>query len=322
MQFIPTTQTQLDRLKDRAKSLRNQYDRLGHARDAAAKEMGYTDYHHAIHCASLTAAQSSVAAVGLGTGDLRQIDLAIDRLAELLAGDPAVDLSNPGVRAAMQRFQGLRTASLLAKAWFTERPRTFFRDALHDFDAFGGDEFPPTVANKSPAQRDQAHRLWTALLDDRRSAAFHLLYSYAYMKQFACYAAGLQKMRPGDPVYSVNERLLVVMQAVIESRDADEALDYIQGAADELMPREMNISIHTGAEDYERPSTWWSRIQAGVAIQMAGVCSILPFDLLAAHLVKGATGKLPFTPLYTPTAPAIRDSYLRLAKERWMALPQ
>lgn len=322
MHFIPTTQTQLDRLKDRAKCLRGQHDRLGHARDAAAREFGYSDYHHALHCATLTAGQrSSAAGIGVHAVDLRHIELAIEHLAEFLAGDPAVDLNNAVVRTCMETFEGLRTAGQLAKVWVTKTPEAFFVGAVRDFDAFGSDDFPPTVSNKNAAQRDAARLLWSALLEPQRSSAFHLLYCYCFIKVFASYAAGMRHMRRDEPVYSVNRHLCEVMQTVMETSTASEALDYIHGPADDLMPRAMNIDIHTGKEDYAVPSTWWSRVQAGVAINMAGTCSILPFTQISEYMTKGATGKMPFIPLYSPRDTALRESYVRTAKERWQDLP-
>ena len=319
MHFIPTTQTQLDRLKRRAKDLRGQFDRLGHARDAAAKELGYSDFHHAVHCAALTAAQRAASPKCPDFED-RLTARAIERLVDMLTGDPAIDLGNTRVRAAMQDFQGLRVAGLLAKGWIAENPRAFFNDALIDFDLFHGEDFPPTIPNTGAQQRERGYRLWAALLDEQHGSTYHTLYCYAYMKVFAGYDAGLCQMSRGDPVYAVNGRLLTVMQLVMERRGVDDALDLIQELADELMPSDMNVSVRTGEMDTEHMSSWWSRIQAKVSIEMAGVCSILPFDMIATQLASGAVGRLPFALLYSPTSSAIRKSYVAEAMARWSAL--
>lgn len=55
-------------------------------------------------------------------------------------------------------------------------------------------------------------------------------------------------------------------------------------------------------------------------MEMAGVCSILPFDLLAAQIASGATGKPPLALLYSPRLPQHRESFLEVAKLRWSAL--
>ncbi len=321
MHFIPTTQTQLNRLKDRAKALRGQFERLGHARDAAAKELGYSDFHHAVHCAALTAAQRATTPQGCDTGDDRLLARAIERLRDLLTGDAAVDLNNPRVRTAMQDFQGLRVAGLLAKGQIAENPRAFFNDALIDFNVFHGEDFAPTISNSGALQRERGYRLWTALLDDLRSSTYHTLYCYAYMKVFASYAAGLGQMSPNDPAYAVSDKLLTVMQLVMECRGVDDALDIIQEKADELMPANMNVSARMSKMDMEHASSWWSRIQAMVSVEMAGVCSILPFDMIATQIASGAVGRLPFAPLYSPTSPALRKSYVDVARARWSQLP-
>jgi hypothetical protein len=320
MHFIPTTQTQLDRIKVRAKTLRSQFERLGNARDAVAKEMGYMDYHHAVHCASLTAIQRSAPHLGQAADGDPVITLAIARLRDLLTGDAAVDLGNPRVRAAMQDFQGLRVASLLAKASWAENPQGFFDDAVDDFNAFGSEDFPPTVSNSGPAQRKQGFRLWAALMDDKHSATYQMLYAYAYLKVFGNYAAWIAQTPRNDAAFPVGDKLLTVMQQVMERRGVDETLDFLHGPADELMPLDMNVSTHTGSMDLEHASTWWSRIQAMVSVEMAGVCSILPFDLLAAQIASGATGKLPFALLYSPRSPEHRESFLEVAKLRWSTL--
>lgn len=320
MHFIPTTQTQLDRIKVRAKSLRNQFERLGNARDAAAKEMGFEDYHHAVHCASLTATQRAALRPDQTAASDPVIRLAIARLGDLLAGDAAVDLGNPRVRAAMRDFQGLQVAGLLAKASWAENPHGFFDEAVNDFNAFGSDEFPPTVRNIGETQRGKGFRLWAALMDDKHGATYQMLYAYAYMKVFGSYAAGLAQMSRNDPAFPSGDKLLTVMQLLMERPSVDDALDFLHGPADELMPLDMNVSAHTGTMSTEHPSTWWSRIQAMVSVEMAGVCSILPFDLVAAQIASGATGKLPFTPLYSPISPNAREGYLEIAKLRWSEL--
>lgn len=300
MHFIPTSQTQLDRIK--------------------AKEMGYVDYHHAIHCASQTALQRSAATSN--AEDSRVIDVAIANLQGLLAGDAAVDMGNKRIRAAMDEFQGLRVAGLLAKAWFAENPSGLFKDSVNDFNILRGDDFPPRVANDSTSQLEQGYRLLSTLMSEQHSSAYHTLYSYAFMKVFASYAAGLAQMaRTGAP-YTVTNKLLSVMQFLLERRDVDEALDFVHGPADELMPRDMNINASTGALDTEHSSTWWSRIQSMVMIEMAGVCSVLPYDMLKEHLLNNGSARPPFTALYVPALPTLRESYIHAAKARWLALVQ
>lgn len=220
----------------------------------------------------------------------------------------------------MHDFQGLRVAGLLAKGQIADNPRTFFNDALIDFNVIHGEAFPPTVSNSGTRQRERGYRLWAALLDDLQSSTYHTLYCYAYMKVFASYAAGLGQMPRNDPAYAVSERLLTVMQLVMERRDVDDALDFIQEQADESMPANMNRNAHTDEMDTEHLSSWWSRIQAMVSVEMAGVCSILPFDMISTQLASGAVGRLPFAPLYSPTSPEIRKSYVDVAKARWSAL--
>lgn len=322
MKFIPTTLTQLNKIKDRAKELRPQFERLGHARDVAAREAGYDDFHHAFRCA----AGHGRRLTGVGThqsiaSETAIINLVLSRLEEVLVSDPAVDLRNPRVLAAMNDRQGLRTAALLTKAVHLAYGETYYAAALKDYNALATQGFPPANLNTSSDNRATAPALWQALQSEENAPAFHLLYSYCYIRIFSGYASWLNTADPGDAGRGTVEQLLYVMQVLMERSDADEALDFLHGPADELMPLEANRSVHTGQLDTDDRSTWWSRIQGAVSIEMVGTCSILPYAGLRKYIADGSNGRLPFALLYTPQDAKLLERYTVAARARWAALP-
>lgn len=313
MKYIATTATQLDQIKSRAKVLRPHFERLGHARDAAARESGFEDYHHAHWCALESARGTSRREdrhLGLAT-------YAISRLPEMLRRDPALNLDHPPVKQMLSKSGGLEIVRQELQPIHLNGGREYFRAAVHDYLQMVPD-FAPSVEYHHSEQMLVADSVWESLLRGDQAGSYDLLSGFAALKVLAGYMAFIEGVPASEASKQETRKLAALVHGLLAARSTDEAVELVFERGDVLMPREMNISIHTGKEDYEEPSSYWTRIAAAISIEMAGTISNLPFGLLQNQLDTQHLGApVPFFTMLMPTDSQLRRRYLEAARSRF-----
>lgn len=310
MKFIHTTQTVVDRIKAAGKLLRPKFDSLGHANDAAAVEAGYESYYHVRWCLDQTEKSDS------GDESTQSIvATSLRLLPAFLRLDPAVDMDSTAFRKAAMDA-GPRICAMEIRQIQLDGGQEYFKVGRADYRASNAGWLEPTEHHVKN-QMDLAYLVWRALLDDKHKKLYEELHLYSLLKMAAGYVRGMQGVEPGSAGHMTSNLLATLLVRIFHARTEEEARVVLQSPlATGLLPREMNIGIHTGQEDYESPSTYWSRAATGVSTTMIGSVAALPFGQL---LMLAPDARVPMTPLLIPADAELRSRFMLASKARWEA---
>lgn len=316
LKFIPTTATQLKRIKKRAKELRPLQTSLGHALDAAAKELGYDNYHHSVWCSSRPQAPNASRQADCADSQDALVQFAIRELPGILRNEMAVDLDQPDLRAIARESAGLQLSQLWVLHWARESDASYFDVAAADFREQQGN-WTAAAQFHSRMQHDLAAATWRALLEDVNQAAFAELHLFSFMTVFAGHLSALNLPLSREDA-AVSQKLAGLCNALLEAKTLEDAIEITEGPlGGAFMPYEMNV-LPNGMIDEEHSSTYWSRIGSQVAASVAGHVSRLPFKILQEHLPLAGKERLPHTWLTNHPDPETHVRMVEASRARWL----
>lgn len=309
MKSIPTTATAILKIKERARQLRDQHSSLGHARDAAANEAGYVDYHHVTTCAKESQASPKSVEV------LDFIRCALHVLPGLVEADPLYTKSLKQVHYDLSHSFGLDYLEDCLKAVHRQGGNEYFRAACGDYFQHLKISGFTVTADAAVLRTDLGlvYQVWESLLDPIHQDLHRTLLNHAFLKVLAGHLSGI-KEAPSVIHKETCDLLVFTLKRLVSSSNQEQLRHLVADVGSRLLPREMNISLHTDAEDYSEPSTYWSRISAGISIEMAGFVGTFP-----VARIKAAAADLELVgldPTVVPVDAPRRAEYIEKSRQR------
>ena len=313
MKHIPTTSTAVDKIKARARALRSSHESLGHARDAAAVEAGYDHYHHVAHCHRNSA---GMAKETKGAGISHLLPCVYRVIPALLEADPVYATTLKQAHSDMLHSLGIDALEQQLFSVHREGGGVYFRAALHDFlRQTEGSGFEVTKDAASLSQElATLSKIWDSLLQLAQGKLHRTLLQHCFWKVYAGYRRSAIDLGPSGHGYSTSVGLADAMQKLLLCTTPDQLATYAERIASAELPRSMNIDMHTGREDYEQPSTFWSRFSAGVSMEMAGFIATLPLERIKAS--QDDLELISLDPTIVPRDPAQRELYVQQSRRR------
>lgn len=306
---IPTTATAVLKIKDRARHLRDQHSSLGHARDAAAKEAGYDDYHHVTICAK----ESQASPKSFEGVDF--VRSALHVLPALIEADPMYTKSLKQAHYDLNHSFGIDFLDDRLKTIHRQGGNEYFRAACSDyFEHLKISGFTVT-ADAAVLSKDLSlvYQTWEALLDPKHQDLHRTLLNHSYVKVLAGHLSGIEGS-PSAIHKETSHSLILTLQALAHCSNQEQLSEFGANVASGLLPRNMNISIHTGAEDYSEPSTYWSRISSSISVEMAGFFGTFPIARIKAAAAD--IELIGLDPTVVPIEDSRRKDYIERSRQR------
>ncbi len=310
MKHIPTTSTAVEKIKARARALRSNYESLGHARDAAAVEAGYDHYHHVTHCHK----NSDGASKG---NDAKHLLACVYRvIPALLEAAPIFDKQFKQAQANLSSSVGVDFLETQLLRVHSEGGDDYFRAATNDFlRQLQGARFVVTSDAASFAKDlSILMEIWKSLRTPTHRHLHRTLVQEGFVRVLAGYSRFASDAGNSDPGYQTTVLLSSAMVQLLQCTSPTQLERYIDHVASAELPRSMNISMHTGNEDFEFPSTYWSRISAGVSMEMAGAIATLPLDRIRAS--QNSLELMSLLPTVVPQDPVDCETYIQESHRR------
>lgn len=313
MKHIPTTSTAVDKIKARARALRSSHDSLGHARDAAAVEAGYEHYHHVTHCHKNSAGPAKEAK---DSGNSRLLSCVHRVIPALIEANPIYVTTLKKAHSSGLNSLGLDELEHHALRVHSEGGAVYFRAAIHDFLRHIEDSgFVVTQAAASLSQELTALcQIWDSLRQPSQRQLHRTLLQHGFWKVQAGYRRSAMELGPSAPSHATSLAIANAMQSLVMCTTPEKLAHFNDYIAEARLPRSMNIDMHTGREDYEQPSTFWSRIAAGVSMEMAGLIATLPLERIKAS--QDNIELISLDPTIVPRDHAQRESYVQQSQRR------
>ncbi len=312
MKHIPTTTTAVDKIKARARALRSSHDSLGHARDAAAVEAGYDHYHHVTQCHK----SSGAAKDGKDTGKSRLLSCVYRVIPALIEADPAYVTTLKKAHSSTLNSLGVDALEHQTLQVHSQGGAVYFRTAIHDFLRHIEDSGFVVTQDAASLSQELAtlSQIWDSLRRPPQRQLHRTMLQHGFWKVQAGYWRSARELGPGSPSYATSRGIAMAMEELLMCTTTDELAlyDVLTGSA--KLPRSMNINMHTQQEDYEQPSTFWSRLSAGVSMEMAGLIATLPLERIRASL--DDLELISLEPTIVPRDPAQRELYVEKSQRR------
>lgn len=310
MKHIPTTATAVGKIKARAKQLREQHSSMGHARDAAAKEAGYYDFHHVTACA----AREDIGIPKPDTPHL--VACAIHVLPGLIEAEPYYLRSLGASHAAANHSFGLHYLCAELKSIHRAGGEQYFKDACDDYLAnirIAEFDVTPDAAFVS-SDMASAQSIWNSLLTEEHAAIYRSLLNHAFAKMLSGYSQGSRNSLQSNENRMTCQLLLETADRLFRCTDMLQLDKLDEELSGKLLPRNMNVNLQTGEDDYTTPSTYWSRIASVVSFEMAGYVGALPITRIMECV--GNLANVSLEPTVVPRDPEVQKRFLDTSLER------
>lgn len=309
MKHIPTTSTAVDKIKTEARERRSDYASLGQSRDAAAKLAGYDDYHHVTECLRRSKDPSRVAA------QPNLVACALHVLPSLMDAEPIYTEPLKRTHYALNESLGLDFLEQRLMGVHSQGGLDYLRAACHDYLRHLKESgFVLTNdAAKLGKELPVVHQVWASLQEPAHKELHRTLLNHAFLKVRSGFLRAARESKTNVAIATCIG-LVETMDGLLACKTQDDLTAFGEFVGNRLLPREMNINMHTGAEDYDDPSTYWSRFTANVSFEMAGLISTLPVERIRASV--DDMEMISLAPTTVPVDPKESEGYIESHRRR------
>lgn len=315
MKFIPTSSTVVEKIKAKARELRAQHASLGQSRDAAARLAGYDDYHHVSECHKKTRPGNDKPHEQQSEGQQTVADV-LYILPYLLDADPMYRGTLDESHHRCNLSFGIDFLEAHVQMIHKQAGRDFLRIAVHDHLRHLQQANFVVTADAAQLSRDLPvlTLVWEQLMTEAHGPLHRMLFNHAFLKVLGGYMVGLQTCHSQVQI-DTSRGLISAMEALLACQGDTDMSVFLETHGLKLLPREMNIDMHSNTEDYEEPSSYLSRFTAAVSMEMAGLIGVLPIKRIQESST--AIEQISLAPTILPGDPVqrdvLRDAYQRRA---------